>query len=161
MLKIKKVANHASKIAALMLLAVALPIAAQSAPAQVLDLSEYRGKVVYLDFWASWCAPCLQSFPWMNDIQRIYAGEGLVVLAVNVDHDGQLAQRFLSNKLPVFKIIYDPEGQIARQYGLKDMPTSILIGRDGKTRYVHSGFYVDRKTQYLSHVRELLDDKTN
>src|SRR5579872_6640471 len=99
---------------------------------QTLDLAQYRNKVVYLDFWASWCAPCLQSFPWMTEIQRIYGSRGLVVVAVNVDRDNQLAHRFLQDKLVNFRIVYDPEGAIAKQYAIRDMPTSMLIGPDGR-----------------------------
>src|SRR5689334_21183120 len=60
-----------------------------------LDLSPLRGRVVYLDFWASWCAPCRQSFPWMESMQQTYAAQGLSVLAINVDHDRADAERFL------------------------------------------------------------------
>jgi thiol-disulfide isomerase/thioredoxin len=162
MLELMKAARtHASRVVVLILCVVFSPQVAESAPNQVLDLNEYRGKVIYLDFWASWCAPCLESFPWMNEIQRAYGRAGLVVVAVNVDRDGALAQRFLTKQIPDFKIIYDPDGRIAKQYDLKDMPTSILIGHNGKIRYVHSGFYTDRKPLYLSHIRELLNDKTN
>lgn len=139
------------------LLAVAAAARADAPNGQSFDLSEYRGKVVYLDFWASWCAPCLQSFPWMTEVQRIY-GRQLVIVAVNVDHDRNQAQAFLRDKLVNFRIVYDPDGTIAKQYAIKDMPTSILIGPDGRPRFVHSGFYINRETEYASHIAELLHD---
>lgn len=129
------------------------------AKADGLDLSAYKGKVVYLDFWASWCNPCRVSFPWMNDLQETYGRRGLVIIAVNVDHDRELADEFLQANNAKFKIVYDPDGKIARQYNFKDMPTSFLIGRDGKVHYVHNGFYPNREGSYLFDVNKLLDEK--
>jgi len=134
----------------------ALALSAMPARAAGLDLTAYKGKVVYLDFWASWCAPCRQSFPWMNDIQQRYASDGLVVLAVNVDHSREDADEFLQSYAPAFKIVFDPAGAIAEQYRLKDMPTSVLIGRDGKIHFVHNGFFPDRTSSYEDHVLALL-----
>ncbi|MCG2583759.1 TlpA disulfide reductase family protein [Massilia sp. TS11] len=114
-----------------------LELAADSGPFQ---LEAYRGKLVYLDFWASWCGPCKQSFPWMNAMQAKYADKGLVVVAVNVDTARADAERFLKAVPAQFKIAYDPKGQAAQQYAIKGMPSSILIGRDGKVLSVHAGF---------------------
>jgi thiol-disulfide isomerase/thioredoxin len=140
------------------LLFAALPASsARAAPA--LDLSAYKGKVVYLDFWASWCNPCRQSFPWMNDLEATYGKDGFVVIAVNVDHDRELAQDFLQDNSANFKIVFDPDGQIAGQFNFRDMPTSYLIGRDGKIHYVHNGFYPGREGEYLSHIQTLLNER--
>lgn len=130
---------------------------AAPASATDLDLSAYKGKVVYLDFWASWCNPCRQSFPWMNEIQQRYGADGLVVLAVNVDHDRAAADDFLQSFAPGFKVLFDPHGTIARQYSLKDMPTSVLIGRDGRIHYVHNGFFPDQEEAYAGHIWALLN----
>lgn len=135
-------------------------LAPPSARAGGLDLSAYRGKVVYLDFWASWCNPCRESFPWMNRIQESLGSKGLVVIAVNVDHDRELADEFLRANAASFRIVYDPDGTIASTYDFKDMPTSILIGRDGRVRYVHNGFFQDRTQSYLADVDTLLGEKT-
>lgn len=134
----------------------AAAFAADPAVAQGLDLSAYRGKVVYLDFWASWCAPCRQSFPWMNDLQQQYGPAGLTVIGVNVDHDRQAADQFLRQSPPGFKIVYDPDGHIAGQYNLKEMPTTVLIGRDGKVHYIHSGFVPGKEGEYMTHIGALL-----
>lgn len=138
------------------LLLAGLAVMAGPARAQDLDLSAYRGRVVYLDFWASWCAPCRLSFPWMNELQQMYGNKGLVVIAVNVDHDHQPAEQFLKESPPGFKIVFDPDGRIASRYDIKDMPTTVLIGRDGKVHYVHSGFFPGKENQYLLHVNALL-----
>jgi thiol-disulfide isomerase/thioredoxin len=131
---------------------------AASAASQTLDLTPYKGKVVYLDFWASWCTPCRQSFPWMNELQQMYGSRGLVVIAVNVDHDKALADQFLQRYAPQFKILYDPSGSIAEKYDFRDMPTSFVIGRDGQVKYVHAGFYPNQETDYASHIEALLND---
>ena len=127
-----------------------------AAQAQPLDLAAYRGKVVYLDFWASWCAPCRLSFPWMNQLQQVYGAQGLTVIAVNVDHDHAQAEQFLRETPPGLKVVFDPAGQIAGKYDIKAMPTSVLIGRDGKIRFVHSGFVAGKQDEYLAHISSLL-----
>ena len=133
--------------------------ASATAHAASLDLSPYRGKVVYLDFWASWCTPCHLSFPWMNDIQATYGAEGLVILAVNLDRDRAKADDFLATDRGQLNILYDPKGDIAKQFNFKDMPTAILIGRDGKVHSVHSGFEIGRENVYLADVVSLLHQK--
>lgn len=106
----------------------------------VVKLENYRGKVVYLDFWASWCGPCRESFPWMNAMQSKFGTQGLQIIGVNVDAKSDDGQRFLA-KLPAsFVVPFDPAGTIPRLYGVKGMPTSVVIGRDGTVVYRHTGF---------------------
>jgi thiol-disulfide isomerase/thioredoxin len=105
-----------------------------------LDLATYRGQVVYLDFWASWCEPCRSSFPFMDTLQRRYGSQGLVVIAVNVDTERRLATSFLTETPVGFKIVYDPAGKLAEEWQLQGMPTTVLIGRDGKPLPQHVGF---------------------
>lgn len=131
------------------------------AQAASIDLSAYKGKVVYLDFWASWCKPCRESFPWMNELTDLYGSDGLVVVAVNVDHERGLAEDFLQQNTADFKVVYDPDGDLAEKYNVQAMPTSVLIGRDGKVRYVHSGFYPRKEDDYLAHIRTLLNQKAS
>jgi thiol-disulfide isomerase/thioredoxin len=145
-------------LAGALLAFTALPATAHAA---TLDLSAWRGKVVLLDFWASWCNPCRESFPWMDSAQETLGNRGLVVVAVNVDHDRQLALDFLQDNPASFKILYDPDGEVARQFRFTDMPTSYLIDRSGHVRFVHQGFYPAREGQYLSQIRELLDESSN
>jgi thiol-disulfide isomerase/thioredoxin len=87
-----------------------------------LDLHAYRGKVVYLDFWASWCGPCRESFPWLAGLLRERASQDLVVIGVNVDKDRALAERFLGETPAAFSIVYDPEGEIASAYKVAGRP---------------------------------------
>jgi cytochrome c biogenesis protein CcmG, thiol:disulfide interchange protein DsbE len=124
-----------------------------------LDLAEYRGKVVYLDFWASWCGPCRQSFPWLSDMQSRNASDSFVVVAVNLDQDREHAQRFL-NDFPVnFPVIYDPKGEIASSFKIKGMPSAVLIDRAGHVRFHHDGFSVKKEEEYEAHLQTLLAEK--
>jgi len=141
--------------------AAALLVAATgSGRAADLDLSPYKGKVVYLDFWASWCTPCHLSFPWMNDIQQQYGPEGLVVVAVDVDRDRAAADEFLAANRGALQIVYDPKGAIASKYAVKGMPATVLIGRDGKVHATHDGFVVSQEGKYLADVVALLHERT-
>ena len=137
---------------------VATAASASPSSAQSLDLTQYKGKVVYLDFWASWCAPCRLSFPWLASLQSAYRREGLTVVAVNVDHNRADAERFLSNEGSNFGIIYDPKGLIASKYNVVGMPMSVLIDKDGKVRFKHVGFYPQDEATYLSQVNQLLSE---
>ena len=89
-------------------------------------LKELRGKVVLVDFWASWCVPCRRSFPWMNALLQQNAARGLAVVAVNVDQDRALAETFLRDVPARFRVEYDQAGVLARQFGVRAMPTSML-----------------------------------
>lgn len=103
-------------------------------------LSRQQGKLVYLDFWASWCAPCRQSFPWMNEMQARYGAQGLRVIAVNVDEKKEDALRFLQTSPVNFVVAFDPEGATPLSYRVMGMPTSLLIDAEGKVIAEHVGF---------------------
>lgn len=107
---------------------------------ETVTLSGLRGHFVYVDFWASWCVPCRQSFPWMNALQAKFRDQGLRVVAINLDETVAASKEFLARLPPNFKIAFDPTGMTPRAYGLLGMPTSFLVGRDGKVIFRHSGF---------------------
>ncbi len=114
--------------------AIALP----DASGQILKLEP--GKIRYVDFWAAWCAPCRHSFPWMNEMFEKYRAQGFEVLGVNLDTDQQDTTDFLARVPAKFPVVYDPEGLTPAVYGVKGMPTSVLIDRDGKVLFQHIGF---------------------
>ena len=122
----------------------------------VVKLSDYSGKTVYLDFWASWCGPCKQSFPWMNDMQTRYAAHGLRVVAVNVDQKTDDALAFLRRTPAHFDLAFDPSGQTPKAYAINAMPTSVLIGPDGKVISVHSGFKDTDRNALEQQIRQAL-----
>ena len=120
--------------------ATAVPLASITNARGQLDLREYRGRVVYLDFWASWCRPCRRSFEWMGTMHERYAQRGLVVLAVNVDRERSDADRFLEKTQPPFRVVLDPEAVLARAHDLEAMPSSFVYGTDGALQHIHTGF---------------------
>ncbi len=120
------------------------------------DIKQYEGKVVYLDFWASWCIPCRKSFPWLNNLSKKYSSDELIVIAVNLDKKRVLATEFL-NKYPAdFKIIYDPKGLLAKKYKIKGMPSSVLFGKDGKPKFAHKGFFPKKIASYENEIAKLI-----
>ncbi len=122
---------------------------------QVL-LSKYRGEVVYLDFWATWCGPCRDSFPWMNQMQDKYGSQGLNVVAVSLDTDHALARRFADELSANFTIGYDDTGSIADLFKVKGMPTSVVIGRDGRVAEIHQGFNDSKMVPYEGSIKKAL-----
>lgn len=105
-----------------------------------VKLADYRGKYVYLDFWASWCTPCKRSFPWMGELQKRYGPAGLAVIAVNVDTARGDADRFLAQTPAAFTVAYDPAGATPKLYAIKGMPSSVLIDPAGKVVETHAGY---------------------
>jgi len=121
-----------------------------------VSLAELHGQVVYLDFWASWCTPCRQSFPWMDAMQTKYGSRGLQVIAVNLDKEAAKRDEFLTATNPHFTIAYDPEGGVAENYEVMGMPSSYLIGRDGNIHYNHIGFREKDQGKLEQQILELL-----
>ena len=111
-----------------------------STPALIIDLAKLKSKIVYVDFWASWCGPCKQSFPWMNEMHAKYAARGLEIVAINVDAKQADAERFLATTPAKFTVAFDAKGVTPKQFAVKAMPTSYLIDGDGKVLLVHAGF---------------------
>lgn len=134
------------------------PVELPTVDGSLLQLERLRGQVVYLDFWASWCTPCRQSFPWMADMHRRYAAQGLNVVAVNVDARQADAQGFLKSVPAPFKVAFDPAGKTPREYAIKAMPTSVLIGRDGRVRLVHAGFRASDTAALEAAITEALKE---
>lgn len=145
-------------IAALVCSASAAPATAAPAPASI-NLAQYRGKVVYVDFWASWCAPCKLSFPFMDQLRLTYPTKDLVIITIDVDHDRKAATAFLTQAGTTLPVIYDPDGKIASSFDVATMPTSFLFDRSGHQRFVHRGFFESKAGEYYQHVRALVDEK--
>ena len=121
------------------------PAIALQGTAGEVSLSAMKGQVVFVDFWASWCVPCRQSFPWLNQMQAKYSARGLQVLGVNVDAKRADADTFLSQVPAKFNIVFDSAGDTPKRYAVRGMPTSVLVGADGLVLQQHAGFRDDDK----------------
>jgi thiol-disulfide isomerase/thioredoxin len=141
------------------LISICLAVFAPLYAAPALDLTNSRGHVVYLDFWASWCAPCRQSFPWMQTLQSTYETQGLEIIAVNLDRDRIDAEKFLMRFHPTFDVRFDPQGELPEFYEVHGMPSSVIIDRHGVARFTHVGFRPVDGPVYEAQVRELLAEK--
>ncbi|MDZ7652014.1 MAG: TlpA disulfide reductase family protein [Burkholderiaceae bacterium] len=150
-------------------LSLTLPLAAtaqqvgQPAPsfdlpgsASAVRLADMKGKVVYLDFWASWCAPCKQSFPWMNEMQAKYGSAGFLVVAISVDAKRSDAEEFLKGTPAQFTVAFDTKGESPKTYAIKGMPSSFLIGPDGRVIATHTGFKDADRKALEDKIREAL-----
>ncbi len=129
--------------------------------AEELNLEQYRDQVVYVDFWASWCIPCKKSFPWMNKMHEKYKDQGLKIIAVNVDENSADADEFLADTPAKFTILRDPEGELAGQYELVGMPTSLLFDTEGKLVSRHVGFKKSEIESYEADFKKLLPKNTD
>jgi cytochrome c biogenesis protein CcmG, thiol:disulfide interchange protein DsbE len=125
----------------------------------VSSMAQLQGKVVLVDFWASWCAPCRKSFPWLNSMQQQHGKAGLIVLAVNEDENHSDAERFLQQVPAQFSVLYDQAGQLAERYQLPGMPSSFLLDKKGNIRYRHIGFKQADIAQYEANIRQLLAEE--
>lgn len=121
-----------------------------------LRLSEHRGQVVMINFWATWCGPCRQEMPKLDEIFARYEPAGFTLLAVNIDEDSARAQR-LADELGVsFPLLFDNEQSVSRLYDVQAMPMTVLVDREGKVRSVHYGYRAGMEQRYLDEVRALL-----
>ncbi len=123
---------------------------------KTVSLKQYRGKVVFVDFWASWCTPCKQSFPFMNELHERYDKKGLKIIGINLDTEKKDADRFLKQVKADFTIAFDPSGKTAEQYDLQVMPSSYLIDRNGRLVYLHRGFKAGDKREMEEKIVQAL-----
>ena len=124
-----------------------------------ISLEKLKGKVVYLDFWASWCDPCRKSFPWMNDMHSRYDSNKFTIIAVNLDSSKKDADKFLKKVPADFTIAYDPNGKVADMYKLKAMPSSYLIDKNGTLVMVHKGYREGDIDAIEDKIRSLINSK--
>jgi peroxiredoxin len=121
-----------------------------------ISIADYRGKVVYLDFWASWCPPCRESFPFMNELRRDFAGKGLEIVAISVDKTAEDARRFAAEHAAQFALALDTAAACPAAYQLPGMPTSFVIDRTGLIRAVHEGFRSEDAAEIRRELSEAL-----
>jgi len=125
-----------------------------------INLSDYRGQIVYLDFWASWCQPCRKSFNWMNKMQSLYGEEGFKVIAINLDESRKKADRFLQQIPANFDVAFDPRGDTAESYKVKAMPSSYIIDKHGNVIHANLGFRSKDEDKLEAKIRKIIRQAT-
>ena len=121
-----------------------------------LRLSEFRGEVVMINFWASWCAPCRQEMPLLDELYNQYQPMGFTILGVNVEEDSTQARKMLKD-IPVnFPVLFDNASDVSKLYNVVAMPSTVLVDRDGNIRYLHQGYKPGYEESYQQQVRELI-----
>jgi thiol-disulfide isomerase/thioredoxin len=123
------------------------------------ELPALPGRVVLVDFWASWCAPCKASFPALAKLHHDYAARGLVIAAVSIDEKPAAAASFAKKLAPPFAPLHDREQTLVREVVVPTMPTSYLLGRDGRVRFVHEGFHPETEKELRQQIEALLAEK--
>jgi thiol-disulfide isomerase/thioredoxin len=170
MVTLRKATSWTIACAALALALPAGPAIAQVAPGSAFPmlagaslsgpLPDTAGKVVLVDFWASWCAPCKASFPAYSRIQTEYAGRGLAIVAVSVDDNTGDYAAFVAKYRPLFPTVHDSQHRLVAAVQVPTMPTSYLLDRTGKVRFMHPGFHGDSTEKQLrSEIETLLAEK--
>ena len=119
------------------------------------DLQKYKGQVIYVDFWASWCGPCSHSFPFLEDLHQKFKDKGLKIIAINMDENVEDAKDFLEKTPATFEVVSDVSAQCAKDFDVKAMPSSYIIDRQGVVHKVHFGFRQE-DTQTLLRLVETL-----
>jgi peroxiredoxin len=133
-------------------------VAVHTASGAEVRLADYRGKIVLIDFWASWCPPCKTSFPALDAIHREFQEKGLEVLAVNVDERRRDAESFLDAHPHHLTVLFDPKGAAPHAFGVKGMPSSYLIDREGHIRFTHMGYSGNVDESYRREIVQLLSE---
>ena len=119
-------------------------------------LGELRGTAVMINFWASWCGPCRQELPILNNLYKQYKDMGFVILGVNIDNDPALAEKLLKDIKVDFPVLLDPENKVAESYKVDTMPSSVFIDRNGNARMLHRGYEPGREKHYEDMIRKLV-----
>ena len=123
-----------------------------------LRLSEYRGEVVMINFWATWCGPCRQEMPVLNELYQRYRPVGFTLLGVNIDDQSASASK-MARRLGVgYPIVFDAQKAVSRLYDISAMPTTVMVDRDGKVRYLHRGYLPGFEKKYQEQIRGLLKE---
>jgi len=128
----------------------------QSLDGKNVRLSDFRGQVVLLNFWASWCGPCRQEMPILDEIHNRYKSLGFTVLGVNLDAKSKKAIGYLKDTPVTFPVLLDPKGDVSSEYGVQAMPSTVIIDKDGKVRFLHQGYKSGYEDDYKKQIKSLL-----
>jgi len=135
---------------------VAPDFALKSSTGENLRLSEYRGDVVMINFWATWCGPCRQEMPLLDELYTRYERVGFSLLGVNIDDDSRRAMQMIEDLGVSFPVLFDARKEVSELYEVEAMPVTVLVDREGNVRHVHHGYKPGYEDIYLDQVRSLL-----
>ena len=121
-------------------------------------LSQYKGQVVMLNFWATWCGPCQQEMPLLDQIYQQFKPAGFTLLGINVDTDKAAVLKLLARKPVSFTVLLDPKNRVSDEYHVEEMPSTIIIDRKGVIRYVHRGYKPGDENEYQDKIRQLTEE---
>lgn len=121
-----------------------------------LRLSEFRGDVVMVNFWATWCGPCRQEMPLLDELYTRYERVGFSLLGVNIDDNSQKAMNMVSELGVSFPVLFDNSKEVSKLYQVNAMPVTVIIDREGNVRHVHHGYKPGYEDKYLDEIRSLL-----
>src|SRR5882757_10837571 len=121
-----------------------------------ISLAQYKGQVVMLNFWASWCGPCRQEMPLLEDIYKKYNKLGFTLIGVNVEPDSKAADDWLKQTPVSFPVLYDKDSKVSRMYDVSGMPSTVIIDRKGNLRFLHHGYKPGDESEYLNSIRSLI-----
>ena len=130
--------------------------ALKSATGENLRLSEYRGDVVMINFWATWCGPCRQEMPLLDELYSRYQRVGFNLLGVNIDDDSARAMKMIEELGVSFPVLFDSRKEVSELYDVEAMPVTVLVDREGRIRHVHHGYKPGYEDKYLDQIRSLL-----
>jgi peroxiredoxin len=119
-------------------------------------LSQYRGQVVLVNFWATWCGPCQQEMPLLDQMYKKYKPAGFTLIGVNVDKEEPAVKELLARKPVSFPVLLDPANQVSKAYHVDEMPSSVIIDRKGEIRYIHRGYRPGDENDYQDRIRQLI-----
>ena len=123
-----------------------------------VSLAQLKGKVVMLNFWASWCGPCRQEMPLLDQMHKRYSALGFTLVGVNVDANSKDAEQWLSKTPVSFPVLFDRESKVSKLYDVSAMPSTVFIDRQGNVRDVHRGYKTGDEGEYLNQIRALLKE---
>jgi len=124
----------------------------------MVSLEQLRGQVVMLNFWASWCGPCRQEMPLLDQMHKRYSSLGFTLLGVNVEANTQDAERWLAETPVSFPVLFDKDSKVSKLYNVSAMPSTVFIDRKGNLRYLHRGYKPGDESEYLNQIRALLKE---
>ena len=128
----------------------------KSSTGENLRLSEYRGDVVMINFWATWCGPCRQEMPLLDELYSRYQRVGFNLLGVNIDDDSRRAMQMIEELGVNFPVLFDARKEVSKLYEVNAMPVTVIVDREGNVRYVHHGYKPGYEEKYLDQIRSLL-----